>query len=137
EKLIEEQTSLYDRLTELGENEIYNQYISKLKAYEVADHERTMESLSGGEQRKVAIALGLTCPHAIVLWDEPTNHLDLETIQVFEEELQGSKKTFMVISHDRSLLNNVASRIVHIRQGKLRSFQGNYEEYLAFLIEDQ
>src|SRR5690606_4662208 len=81
--------------------------------------------------------LGLTCPHAIVLWDEPTNHLDLETIQVFEEELQGSKKTFMVISHDRSLLNNVASRIVHIRQGKLRSFQGNYEEYLAFLIEDQ
>src|SRR5690606_31981309 len=68
--------------------------------------------------------------------DEPTNHLDLETIQDFEDELQSSKKTFMIISHDRSLLNNVVDRIIHIQQGKLRSFSVTYEAYLEFLQED-
>lgn len=137
EPLIEEQTKIYETLTALGEDRIHAQYMSFLKAYELENLDRTMESLSGGEQRKVAIALGLSAPHEILLWDEPTNHLDLETIQVFEEELQNLKKTFMIISHDRSLLNNVVDRIVHIRQGKLRTFEGTYEEYLAFLVEDE
>jgi len=95
-----------------------------------------MASLSGGEQRKVALSLGLSAPQELILWDEPTNHLDLETIQDFEDELQSSRKTFMIISHDRSLLNNVVDRIIHIQQGKLRSFSGTYEAYLEFLIED-
>src|SRR5690606_6087396 len=72
-------------------------------------------------------------PHAVILWDEPTNHLDLETIQRFEEELQNLKKTYMIISHDRSLLNNVVERIVHIQNGKLVSFQGTYADYLVHL----
>lgn len=137
DKLIHEQSHIYEELSKLGEDRIHSQFISYLKFFGVEKLDRNMASLSGGEQRKVALSLGLSAPQELILWDEPTNHLDLETIQDFEEELQGSRKTFMIISHDRSLLNNVVDRIIHIQQGKLRSFTGTYEAYLQFLIEDQ
>ena len=137
DKLINEQSHIYEELTKMGEDKIHAQFISYLKFFGVEKLDRLMSSLSGGEQRKVALSLGLSAPQELILWDEPTNHLDLETIQGFEEELQGSRKTFMIISHDRSLLTNVVDRIVHIQQGKLRSFSGTYEQYLDFLIEDQ
>lgn len=137
DKLIHEQERLLSQLHELGEDKLHSQYTSYLKFFGVDNLGRQMSSLSGGEQRKVALSLGLSAPQELILWDEPTNHLDLETIQDFEDELQSSKKTFMIISHDRSLLNNVVDRIIHIQGGKLRSFSGTYEAYLTFLIEEQ
>jgi ATP-binding cassette subfamily F protein uup len=137
EKLVNQQSHIYDELTKLGEDKVHAQYVSYLKFFGVENLERQMITLSGGEQRKIALSLGLSAPQELILWDEPTNHLDLETIEDFEDELQGSRKTFMIISHDRSLLNNVVDRIIHIQQGKLRSFTGTYEQYLDFLIEDQ
>ena len=137
DKLIAEQGKIYDELHKLGEDKLHAQYISYLKYFGLENFDRQMSSLSGGEQRKVALSLGLSAPQELILWDEPTNHLDLETIQDFEDELQGSRKTFMIISHDRSLLNNVVDRIIHIQRGKLRSFAGTYEAYLQFLQEDQ
>jgi ABC transport system ATP-binding/permease protein len=137
DKLINEQSHIYEELHKLGEDKVHAQYISYLKFFGVENTSRKMSSLSGGEQRKVGLALGLSAPQELILWDEPTNHLDLETIEDFEEELKNSRKTFMVISHDRSLLANVVDRIIHIQQGKLRSFAGTYEAYLDFLIEDQ
>jgi ATP-binding cassette subfamily F protein uup len=137
DKLINEQGKIYEELHKLGEDKLHAQYLSYLKYFGLENYDRQMSSLSGGEQRKVALSLGLSAPQELILWDEPTNHLDLETIQDFEEELQGSRKTFMIISHDRSLLNNVVDRIIHIQRGKLRSFQGTYEAYLQFLQEDQ
>jgi ATP-binding cassette subfamily F protein uup len=137
DKLIHEQERIYAGLAALGEDRIHAQFVSYLKFFGVENLARPMAGLSGGEQRKVALSLGLSAPQELILWDEPTNHLDLETIQDFEDELQASKKTFMIISHDRSLLNNVVDRIIHIQQGKLRSFSGTYEAYLQFLVEDQ
>lgn len=137
DKLINEQSHLYEELLKLGEDKIHAQYISYLKFFGMENLDRSMSSLSGGEQRKVALSLGLSAPQELILWDEPTNHLDLETIQDFEEELQGSRKTFMLISHDRSLLTNVVDRIIHIQRGKLRSFSGTYGAYLEFLQADQ
>ncbi len=137
DKLINEQSHIFDELQKLGEDRLHAQYVSYLKYFGVENIDRTMISLSGGEQRKVALSLGLSAPQELILWDEPTNHLDLETIQDFEEELKNTRKTFMLISHDRSLLSNVTERIVHIQRGKLRSFVGTYDAYLDFLIEDQ
>jgi ATP-binding cassette subfamily F protein uup len=137
DKLINEQSHIYEELTKLGEDKVHSQFISYLKFFGVEKLERRMDSLSGGEQRKVALSLGLSAPQELILWDEPTNHLDLETIEDFEDELRSSRKTFMIISHDRSLLNNIVDRIIHIQQGKLRSFSGTYEAYLQFLIDDQ
>jgi ABC transport system ATP-binding/permease protein len=137
EKLLNEQTSILEKLHDLGDDRIQSGYLSYLKAFGIVNVDRSMTDLSGGEQRKVALALGLSAPNELILWDEPTNHLDLETIEAFEDELNNVKKTFMMISHDRSLLNNVVDRIIHIQQGQLRSFQGSYEQYLQFLKEDQ
>jgi ATP-binding cassette subfamily F protein uup len=137
DKLVTEQSRIYEELTKLGEDKIHAQYMSYLKFFGVEKLDRRMDSLSGGEQRKVALSLGLSAPQELILWDEPTNHLDLETIQDFEDELQNSRKTFMIISHDRSLLNNVVDRILHIQRGKIRSFSGTYEAYLQFLVEDE
>ena len=137
EKLVNQQSVIYEELTKLGEDRLHAQYVSYLKFFGLENYSRKMSSLSGGEQRKVALSLGLSAPQELILWDEPTNHLDLETIQDFEDELQSSRKTFMIISHDRELLNNVVDRIIHIQRGKLRSFSGTYEQYLEFLVEDQ
>jgi len=128
---------ILDELYNAGEADIQNKYVSYLKSFGLEDHERSVRSLSGGEQRKIALAIGLSAPHQVILWDEPTNHLDLKTIEIFEDELKNCQSTFLIISHDRTLLNNVVDRIVHIQHGKIRSFQGSYEAYLEFLREDQ
>ena len=120
DSLVSQQTQLYDELNKMGEDRIYNSYLSYLKFFGLTDFSQTMMDFSGGEQRKVGLALGLSAPHELILWDEPTNHLDLETIDIFEEELLNSNKTFMIISHDRSLLNSVVDRIIHIQHGKIK-----------------
>lgn len=128
---------LYEKLSNLGEDRIFNSFSSYLKSFGVSDLSIQVKGMSGGEQRKLALALGLSCPQQVVLWDEPTNHLDLETIKRFEDELQNTRKTFLMISHDRSLLNNVVDRIVHIQSGKLESFQGSYADYLVHLQNEE
>lgn len=137
DKLIEKQTELYEKLHALGEDIAYNQYISYLKSYGILDHEQDITKLSGGEQRKVALSLGLSAPQKVILWDEPTNHLDVEAIEDFEDELRGQDKTYMIISHDRTFLNNTVDRIVHIKDGKLNTFSGTYNEYLSFLQDEE
>lgn len=134
-QLIETQTKLYEELNRLNEDHIHQQYLSYLKYFGHQDPELPMDNLSGGELRKIGLSLGLCCPHEIVLWDEPTNHLDLETIELFEDEMMNLNKTFLIISHDRSLLNNLTDRILHIQKGKLQTFQGNYQQYLTYLQE--
>ncbi len=135
--LVAKQTHLYEELDKLGEDRIYNSYLSYLKFFGLSDPTQTMTDFSGGEQRKVGLALGLSAPHQLILWDEPTNHLDLETIDIFEDELLNCQKTFMIISHDRSLLNSVVDRIIHIQHGKIKSFVGTYMAYLDYLKEAQ
>ncbi len=137
DKLIHEQTQLLEKMRSLGDDRLHSQYLSYLKSFGPIDPKRKMSSLSGGEQKKVALSLGLSAPQELILWDEPTNHLDLETIELLEEELQNSKKSFMIISHDRSLLNNVVDKIFHIQRGKLKSFDGTYEQYLEYLKDEE
>lgn len=137
EKLIDRQSVLFEKLTNLKEDEIHQKYLSLLKYFGIDDLSKNLTSLSGGEQRKIALSLGLSAPHEIILWDEPTNHLDLETIDLFEEELQKSSKSFLIITHDRFLLNNIADKIIHIQHGKIKSFNGTYSQYVEFLLEEE
>jgi ATP-binding cassette subfamily F protein uup len=135
DSLLEQQNELYEKLGVLEEDRIHQKYLSYLKYFGIDNPQIKLKGLSGGEQRKVALSLGLSAPHEIILWDEPTNHLDLETIELFEDELMYSDKTMMLISHDRTLLNNITDRILHIQHGKLVDFSGSYEEYLKHLQE--
>ena len=135
--LIHRQKELLDELDRGDSWNIYHQYESYLKYFELYDFDRPVRDLSGGEQKKILLALGLSTPRNLVLWDEPTNHLDLETIKKFETELSTIKKTFILVSHDRYLLSKLTDKIFHIQSGKIRPFDGSYQEYLKFLAEEE
>ena len=86
-------------------------------------------SFSGGWRMRVALAGALFARPDLLLLDEPTNHLDLEAALWLEDYLARFEGTLIVISHDRDLLNNVAERIVHLDQGKLVAYGGNYDRF--------
>ncbi|MDD6054979.1 MAG: ABC-F family ATP-binding cassette domain-containing protein [Helicobacter sp.] len=87
--------------------------------------------LSGGEQKRVALACLLLTKPDILLLDEPTNHLDVQMVEFLEEMLLGANFTLVFISHDRYFIDRVAKRVVEVEEGKIRSFKGGYTQYLA------
>ena len=89
-----------------------------------------LASLSGGWLRKAALGRALVSAPRILLLDEPTNHLDIETIDWLEGFLKTFKGTIIFISHDRSFIRNMATRIVDLDRGKLVTYPGNYDQYL-------
>ena len=117
--------------------EIQNSFESYLKLFGIKQTDTPLNKLSGGEQKKLALSAGLSARAELVLWDEPTNHLDIESIESFEDQLQISNKTFIVISHDRYLLNHVSNKIFHIDNSKINQFQGSYIEYLEYQEEKE
>jgi len=135
--LVHRQKELLEALESNNGWEIYRQYESYLNFFGLKDFDRPVRELSGGEQKKILLALGLSTPSNLVLWDEPTNHLDLETIKKFEAEMALVKKTYLLVSHDRYLLSKLTDKIVHIQNGKIRPFDGSYQAYLTFLAEEE
>jgi len=93
------------------------------------DGERRIGDLSGGMKKRVALAQALVAVPDVLLLDEPTNHLDLDSIAWLEELLRGFKGSVMVITHDRAFLDGVATRIVELDRGTLRSYPGNFSAY--------
>ncbi|MEJ8815946.1 ATP-binding cassette domain-containing protein [Variovorax ureilyticus] len=88
-------------------------------------------ALSGGTRKRVALAQALVAAPDVLLLDEPTNHLDLDSIEWLEQLLIDFKGSVVTITHDRSFLNRVATRIVELDRGKLTSYPGNFEQYLV------
>jgi len=88
------------------------------------------KELSGGLQRQVLLAKAIVSEPDLLLLDEPTNHLDIESIQWLEKYLLSFKKTFILITHDRALMQRVATHIVEIDNGQFISWRGHYHDYL-------
>lgn len=90
-----------------------------------------LSDLSGGWLRKAALARALVCDPDVLLLDEPTNHLDVDAIEWLEEFLLGFDGSIVFISHDRSFIRKMATRIVDLDRGQLVSYSGDYDTYLA------
>ena len=93
------------------------------------DGARQIGTLSGGMKKRVALAQALVAQPEVLLLDEPTNHLDLEAIAWLEQLLVEFRGSLMLITHDRAFLDAVATRIVELDRGVLRSYPGNFSAY--------
>ncbi|MHB1948095.1 MAG: ATP-binding cassette domain-containing protein [Gammaproteobacteria bacterium] len=94
------------------------------------DPDRNVSELSGGWQRRAALAKALVTSPELLLLDEPTNHLDIEAIQWLEEQLIISGVGLLFITHDRALLQRLATRIIELDRGQLTSWPGDYDNFL-------
>ncbi|MDE9466777.1 ABC transporter ATP-binding protein [Xenorhabdus bovienii] len=92
--------------------------------------EAKLSSLSGGWLRKAALGRALVSSPRVLFLDEPTNHLDIDTIEWLENFLKDFNGSLVFISHDRSFIRSMATRIIDLDRGKLTSWPGNYDKYL-------
>ena len=95
----------------------------------VEDHQRPVETFSGGWKMRIALARILTLQPDLLLMDEPTNHLDLESIIWLEEWLKSYPGTMILTSHDREFMNRIVGRIIEVNLGQLTVYGGNYDYY--------
>jgi ATP-binding cassette subfamily F protein uup len=102
--------------------------------------DKLMSELSGGWRRRTALGAALVQQPDLLLLDEPTNHLDIETIEWLEQQLLEFKGGLLIVSHDRSLVDRLSTRIIELDRGNLASFPGSYSAYLelkAKMLEDE
>jgi ATP-binding cassette subfamily F protein uup len=99
--------------------------------------DRRIETLSGGEKRRVAMCRALVSDPDLLILDEPTNHLDPESIEWVAEFLDEFHGSFLVVTHDRYFLDRVAKRMVELSDGRFFSHAGNYTDYLLAKAERQ
>ncbi|MEZ7980248.1 MAG: ABC-F family ATP-binding cassette domain-containing protein [Myxococcota bacterium] len=94
------------------------------------DVEKKISILSGGEKARVALAKLLLRPANLLILDEPTNHLDIEACEVLEDAFREFPGTVLFVSHDRSFINALATRVVEVEHGHLENYLGNYDDYV-------
>ena len=106
-----------------------------LTKLEIFDYTREIKTLSGGEKRKVALALALVKTCDILMLDEPTNHLDSDMIEWLEKYLIKLNKTLVMITHDRYFLDRVVNKIIEVDKGKIYEYEANYSRFLELKAE--
>ncbi|MDE6462001.1 MAG: ABC-F family ATP-binding cassette domain-containing protein [Muribaculaceae bacterium] len=96
----------------------------------ISDPSAPTATMSGGQQKRVAIAAALLDEPDLLILDEPTNHLDIKVIEWLETRLKRSRMTLLLVTHDRYFLDRVCNKIIEIDHGGIFTYQGNFDEYL-------
>lgn len=104
------------------------QILGKLDIHEM---DQMLGQLSGGQQKRVALAKALIEEPDLIIMDEPTNHLDLDSIEWLEKFLSTSKQSLVLVTHDRYFLDSITTEIIELDQGRLFHYEGNYAHFLT------
>ena len=130
EKLIDKQAQLQEKIEAANGWELEHELEIAMDALRCPPSDTLVDTLSGGERRRVALCRLMIQEPDILLLDEPTNHLDAESVQWLEQHLQQYKGTVIAVTHDRYFLDNVAGWILELDRGQGIPFQGNYSSWL-------
>ncbi len=130
DKLADKQAALQDRIEALDGWNLDSRLDLAMDALRCPPPEQLVDTLSGGEKRRVALCRLLLAKPDILLLDEPTNHLDAETVAWLERHLQQYEGTVIAITHDRYFLDNVAGWILELDRGEGIPWKGNYSSWL-------
>lgn len=101
----------------------------------ISDFEQKVETLSGGQKKRVALAAALIAPVDLLILDEPTNHIDYDTVDWLEKHLEKYSRALLMVTHDRYFLDRVANRTLELEKGKLYAYQANYSKFLEMKAE--
>jgi ABC transport system ATP-binding/permease protein len=101
-----------------------------LSRLEISDTSQVLKTLSGGQKKRVALALTLINKPDLVIMDEPTNHLDIDMIEWLEYYLQSSSLSLLLVTHDRYFLDEVCNSIIELDAGEIVEYKGDFENYL-------
>lgn len=99
------------------------------------DFGQKVDTLSGGQKKRVALAAALIAPVELLILDEPTNHIDHGTVEWLEKHLEKYSKALLMVTHDRYFLDRVANRTLELEHGKIFSYQANYTNFLEMKAE--
>jgi len=130
DKLMEEMGVLQEKIDAVDGWTLDNQLEIAMEALRCPPSDWSVESLSGGEKRRIALTRLLIQKPSILLLDEPTNHLDAESVQWLENHLKEYAGAVLMITHDRYFLDNVVDWILELDRGKYFPYEGNYSTYL-------
>lgn len=119
-----------ERLTNLNAWEYENNIKTILNRFQISNFNQRIDSLSGGQKKRLALAKLLIDEPDIYILDEPTNHLDIETIEWLEKLLSSGQKTVLLVSHDRYFLDNICTEIRELDKGQVYTYKGNYAYFL-------
>ncbi|MBO9676555.1 MAG: ABC-F family ATP-binding cassette domain-containing protein [Sphingobacteriaceae bacterium] len=121
---------LYEELSEHNAWEYEHQIKTILNRMGITHLQQKIDTLSGGQKKRLALAKLLIEDPEILVLDEPTNHLDIDTIEWLEKLLTTGQKTILLVTHDRYFLDNVCNTIVELDKGKIFNYNGNYAYFL-------
>ena len=137
EELLEDEPDNYEAIEKITEEitdaeawEYEHNIKTILGRLDIHHLEQKIETLSGGQKKRLALAQLLIADPEIYVLDEPTNHLDIDTIEWLESLLTEGNKTILLVTHDRYFLDNVCNEIIEIDRGKISNYSGSYLYYL-------
>lgn len=129
---LSEDITVMEEMTSISGNETVQVIRDVLGAFLFSTDDevgRKVKHLSGGEKSRLALSKMMLRPAGLILMDEPTNHLDIDSREILEQALRQYTGTLVFVSHDRTFINALATRVIEIRDGKISDFPGNYDYY--------